>query len=193
VTGLFGGTFNPPHNGHVALVRSALERFPLERLLVVPTGRTPEKDVDVDAETRLRLCEAAFGELPRVEVSRLDVDRPQPAYSRDTVRWARERYGEIVFLVGADRFADFMSWKDPNEILRRTRLAVATRPGFPRERLERVLEQVERPEQVEFFEIEPLPISSREIRARVARGEPIDGLVPSAVAEMIEELGLYAE
>ena len=191
MTGLLGGTFNPPHNGHVALARDAVEKLGLERLLVIPTGQTPDKPVEVAAETRLRLAEAAFDDLSRVEVSRLELERRQPSYTLDTVRWACEEWGDVMFVVGADRFADFMTWREPNQVLRYARLAVATRPGYPRHRLEAVLERVERPERIAFFDIEPLPISSTEIRDRVARGEPIDALVPRRVAALIADLGLY--
>jgi nicotinate-nucleotide adenylyltransferase len=191
VTGLLGGTFNPPHLGHLALARGAIEHFSLDRLLVTVAGQTPHKEVDVGAETRLRLAAAAFREVSGAEVSRLDIDRPQPAYSHETVRWARRQYGEIVFVVGADRFADFLTWKDPNGVLRHARLGVAMRPGVVREELESVLAHVEQPDRVEFFEVEQVPISSSEIRRRVSRGEPIDSLVPPAVARLIKELDLY--
>jgi len=94
-------------------------------------------------------------------------------------------------VIGADQFRHFLAWSEPAEVLERTRLAVATRPGFPRRNLEAVLEQVERPERVIFFEIEPNPAASTDIRARVAAGEPLDGLVPEAVARLIAERGLY--
>jgi nicotinate-nucleotide adenylyltransferase len=191
VIGLLGGTFDPPHNGHVTLARSGIEHFALERLLVAPTGRTPGKAVASDPEIRLRLAEAAFADVPGAEVSRIDVDRPQPAYSFETVRWVHDRWGEPLFLVGADRFADFLTWERPNEVLRVARLAVATRPGFDPAAFADVLEAVEQPDRVEFFEIPPVPVSSSEIRRRVAAGDPIDGLVPPAVEQMIEELGLY--
>ena len=189
--GLLGGTFDPPHNGHVELARSGIEHFGLERLLVAPTGRTPGKAVASDPEIRLRLAEAAFADVAGAEVSRIDVDRPQPAYSFETVRWVHDRWGEPLFLVGADRFADFLTWERPNEVLRVARLAVATRPGFDPAALAHVLEEVEQPDRVEFFEIPPIPVSSSEIRRRVAAGEPIDGLVPPAVEQLIDELGLY--
>ena len=193
MTGLFGGSFDPPHVGHLALARAALERFSLDRLVVTPTGRTPRKAAGLDAETRFRLAEAAFADLERTEVSRLDIDRPQPAYSVQTVQWARDRWGELIFLVGADRFADFLTWREPNEVLRHARLGVATRPGFDAERLRDVLAHVERPERVEFFEIEPLAVSSTDVRRRVAAREPIDGLVPPRVSRLIHDLGLYRQ
>jgi nicotinate-nucleotide adenylyltransferase len=193
VLGLLGGTFDPPHEGHVVLARAGIEHFGLDRLFVAPTGRTPGKAVASDPEIRLRLAEAAFVDVPGAEVSRIDVDRPQPAYSFETVRWVRDRWGEPVFLVGADRFADFLSWERPNDVLRVARLGVATRPGFDKERLAPVLAAVEQPERVELFEIPPVPVSSSDVRRRVAAGEPIDGLVPPGVARLIEELGLYRD
>ena len=95
------------------------------------------------------------------------------------------------FLIGADQFVDFLTWKDPEGVLALARVGVATRPGYPRERVDAVLQELSRPDRVELFEIEPVPISSREIRDRVRRGESIDGLVPPAVAELIDSLGLY--
>jgi nicotinate-nucleotide adenylyltransferase len=101
-------------------------------------------------------------------------------------------FGEdAVFLVGADQFANFLTWREPDEMLEYVRLGVATRPGFPHEDLDYVLERLRRPERVEFFDMDPVPISSSEIRARVAAGRPIDGLVPPAVAGEIQRLGLY--
>ena len=191
--GLLGGAFDPPHVGHVELAWDALSRFRLERLMVVVTGRPPHKLVETGAETRLKLAEAAFGGLDRVEVSRWEIDRGEPSYTVDTVRWAKEQCGDVVFIVGADEFCNFLDWKDPDGVLEHARLLVASRPGFPKERLDRVLAGLAQPDRVEFFEIRPLPISSREIRARVTRGEPIEGLVPPAVAELIEEFALYRD
>jgi nicotinic acid mononucleotide adenylyltransferase len=96
-----------------------------------------------------------------------------------------------MFLIGADEFCDFGSWKEPDEVLRLTRLGVATRPGFPRERLERVLAELAEPERVVFFEIEPTPVSSRELRARLAAGGDVAADVPPAVEAIIRAEGLY--
>jgi nicotinate-nucleotide adenylyltransferase len=181
VTGLLGGAFNPPHNGHLALARAAQEHFDLDDLAVLVAERPGHKRVHLDAETRLKLARAAF---PDFQVE------PDP-YER-TVDMLRARpWREPLFLIGADQFADFLTWKDPEGVLALSRIGVATRPGFPLERLDSVLQQLSRPDRVELFEIEPVSISSREIRERVGRGESIDGLVPPAVAELIESLGLY--
>jgi nicotinate-nucleotide adenylyltransferase len=180
-TGLLGGTFNPPHHGHLALARTAAEHFDLDELVVLVAVRPGHKEVQLDADTRLRLAEAAF---PDFEVE-LD------PHERTVDMLKAGRWHDPLFLIGADEFSDFLTWKDPAGVVARARLGVATRPGYPHERLEPVLEQLSRPDRVELFEIEPVPISSRDIRDRVARGEPIDDLVPPAVAELIRSLGLY--
>ena len=180
-TGLLGGTFNPPHNGHLALAHAAVHNLGLEELVVLVAAQPGHKRVELDAATRLRLARAAFPEF------RVELDEHERTV--DTLR--EGPWQDPVFLIGADQFCDFLEWKDPDGVLELARLGVATRPGYPRERLDRVLEGLARPDRVRFFEIEPLPIASRDVRDRVARGEPIDDLVPPAVAEAIAELGLY--
>jgi nicotinate-nucleotide adenylyltransferase len=192
--GILGGTFDPPHNGHVALARRAFDALGLERLVVVPVGEAPHKPVGTDAETRFRLTAAAFADLPDTELSRVELERGGPSYTVDTAVWAEAEYGhDVVLLLGADEFADFPTWREPDRILDHVRLAVATRPGIPHDRLEDVRAGLEHPDRVAFFELEPIPISSRDLRARVARGESIDGLVPAPVAGVIEEVGLYRD
>jgi nicotinate-nucleotide adenylyltransferase len=181
VTGLLGGTFNPPHNGHLALARAAEERFDLDELVVLVAVRPGHKEVQLDANTRLRLAQAAF---PDYEVE-LD------PHERTVDMLEAGRWSDPLFLIGADEFCDFLGWKDPEGVVARARLAVATRPGYPRDRIDAVLRQLSHPDRVELFEIEPVPVSSREIRDLIARGERIDGFVTSAVAELIQSLRLY--
>jgi nicotinate-nucleotide adenylyltransferase len=180
-TGLYGGAFDPPHLGHVALARAAKARFELPRLVVLVAVEPGHKHVDLDAGTRLELARAAFPD----EDVRLD-DHPRTI---DLLR--EERWPEPLFLIGADQFCDFLSWADPDGVLERARLGVATRPGFPAERLNAVLDRLSRPERVLFFGIEPYAISSSEVRARAAQGLPLDDLVPAAVARLIAERHLY--
>jgi nicotinate-nucleotide adenylyltransferase len=189
--GILGGTFDPPHLGHVALARRAIEALGLERLVVVVVGEAPHKAVETDAETRFRLAEAAFADIPGAELSRHELDRPGPSYTVDTARWAQERFGDVLIVVGGDEFADFPEWKDPDVILEHARVAVATRPGTGHERIEAANAQLARPERVVAFDLDPLPVASRDIRERVAQGEPVTDLVPERVARMIDELGLY--
>ena len=182
MTAILGGTFNPPHNGHVALAHAAERRFG-EEVVVVVAVRPGHKEVALDGEVRLELARAAF---PDREVE-------ADPHERTVDMLKAGRWRDPLFLIGADEFCDFLSWKDPEGVIARARLGVATRPGYPRDRLDPVLAKLSRPQRVELFEIEPLPISSRDIRERVARGEPIDALVPPAVAELISSLGLYRD
>jgi nicotinate-nucleotide adenylyltransferase len=180
VTTLLGGTFNPPHNGHVALAQAAERTFG-DEVVVLVAVRPGHKEVQLDADTRLVLARAAF---PGREVE-LD------PYERTVDLLKAGRWADPLFVIGADQFCDFLTWKDPEGVIARARLAVATRPGYPRGRLQSVLDRLSHPERVQFFEIEPLPISSKDIRDRVARGEPIDRLVPPAVADVIGARALY--
>jgi nicotinate-nucleotide adenylyltransferase len=156
-------------------------------------GRPPHKETGTDPETRFRLASAAFGEMPRVELSRDELERPGPGYTVDTVQAVRRRWGDVVVVVGGDMFASFPSWREPDGILEHARLAVAARPGTPRERFDAVLQTLARPDRVTFFELVPIETSSSKVRRLVAAGEPYADLVPTAVAALIEDLGLYRE
>jgi nicotinate-nucleotide adenylyltransferase len=175
-TGLYGGAFDPPHVGHVALAAGAKETFELPRLTVLVSERPGHKGTQLPAEVRLELARAAF---PDDDV-RLD------PYPRTIELLRAERFEEPLFVIGADEFCDFLAWKEPDAVLELTELAVGTRPRFPRERLQTVLDRLERPERVHFFEIEPNPAASRDIRATANFDD-----VPAAVAEIIRERGLY--
>ena len=176
-TGLFGGAFDPPHRGHVELARRAKIELGLDRLTVLVAANPGHKQVVTPADVRLRLARAAFPD----DIVLLD----EHARTVDTRR-AHPEWHDPVFLIGADQFCDFRSWQEPDEVLRLARLAVATRPGFPRQRLEEVLGGLARPERVLFFEIEPTPVASSTLRQRFVEED-----VPSAVADIIRREGLY--
>jgi nicotinate-nucleotide adenylyltransferase len=178
---LYGGAFDPPHNGHVAVARAAKERFGLP-LMVLVSEAPGHKDVHLPAEIRLELARAAFPD----DTVRLD------PYPRTIDLLRGEQFDDPLFVVGADEFGDFLEWKDADGVLDRARLAVATRPGFPQEKLDGVLGRLRRPERVVLFEIEPNPAASRDVRARAASGGSLAGLVPDAVAALIREGRLYA-
>ena len=173
--GLFGGAFDPPHRGHVELARRAKTELGLDELVVVVVADPGHKRVETPADVRLRLARAAF---PDDDVA-LDTHERTIDMLRAHPEWV-----DPVFLVGADQFCDFLSWQEPDEVLERTRIAVATRPGFPRERLEGVLAALRQPERVLFFEIEPIPVSSSGLRRRFSEDD-----VPAAVAEIIRHEG----
>jgi nicotinate-nucleotide adenylyltransferase len=177
MVGLYGGAFDPPHRGHVELARRGKEVFGIPRLLVLVAAAPGHKQVTTPAAVRLELARAAF---PDEEVV-LDEHARTIDLLRDHPEW-----DGAVFLVGADEFCDFLSWKEPDEILARVRLGVATRPGFPQERLSGVLAGLAAPERVVFFEMEPTPVASSELRAAFAVED-----VPPAVAEIIRRDGLY--
>ena len=181
MTGLFGGAFDPPHNGHVALARAATEHFGLDQLVVLVGAAPGHRSVTAAADVRLRMSAAAF---PSAHV-RID------PYARTIDLLRAEPFDDPIFLVGADQFRDFLEWREPEAVLELARLGVATRPGYPREQLDDVLARLRDPARVEFFAIEPVPVSGTMVRARVADGEPLDGLVPSGVAAIIAELALY--
>lgn len=173
-TAVLGGAFDPPHLGHVALAEGALRELGVDRLLVLVAANPGHKSTDLGPSARLELARLAFGPLPNTEV-RLD-DHP---YTVDLLR--DDPLEDAVFVVGADQWAKFDTWKEPDEIRRLIPIAVAARPGEPPPAGD-----------VEVFEIDERQIASREIRERVGRGEPIDDLVPAAVAREIERRGLYA-
>jgi nicotinate-nucleotide adenylyltransferase len=176
VIGLLGGSFDPPHNGHVALANAALEQLPIERLVVLVAERPGHRDAPViDAETRLELARAAFPAA--------DVELETHPFTVDAVRGSR--FDDAVFILGADQASAFDTWKEPEEILKHVKLAVGTRAGYREPDLSRYGTRVVR------FQLESPNVSSSEVRRRVATGEPIDDLVPPAVARLIEGRGLY--
>jgi nicotinate-nucleotide adenylyltransferase len=182
VIGLFGGAFDPPHNGHGALLRTAREALGLDGAVVVVAARPGHKPVETPAPVRLALTRAAFpGETVVLDEHERTIDM-----LRDHPEWEG-----AAFLLGADEFAGFLGWKEPEEVLELVSLGVATRPGYPRETLDGVLECLERPERVTFFDLEPLPIASSELRARLDRGEDVHELVPPAVWGLLERDALY--
>jgi nicotinate-nucleotide adenylyltransferase len=183
--GILGGAFDPPHAGHVVLAREAIARFGLERLVALVVAEPAHKPVETPVEQRVELARAAFADIPQVEVVPDD-----HAYTVDFLRES-DLPEDAVFVIGADELADFLTWREPDEILRRVRLGVATRPGYQPGQLDDVLARLERPERVELFEIPAVTASSTEVRARVAAGRPIDDLVPAEVARLVVALGLY--
>jgi nicotinate-nucleotide adenylyltransferase len=184
VTGILGGVFDPPHNGHVALGRTAVRELRLTELLVLVVADPGHKDATTPAETRLSLTRLAFEELAEAVV---ELDE----HSRTVDSLEARRPADAYFVLGSDELAAFETWKSPMRVLELVRLAVATRPNVDRAGVESVLRRLAAPDRIVEFGMDPVPVSSSELRARVARGESIAGSVPSKVADAIARLGLY--
>ena len=173
--GILGGRFDPPHRGHLALARAAVEHFGIDELHVTVIADAAHKQSEAPAADRLELARLTFAELDA------SVELERHRYTVD----ARASYGydEPVFLIGADEREALPTWKEPERVLELARLGVAARPGYEPPGTP--------PPRAELFELAPQPISSSEIRRRIRAGEPIDGLVVPAVAEYIASRGLY--
>jgi nicotinate-nucleotide adenylyltransferase len=182
--GVLGGVFDPPHRGHVALANAAVEQLGLDRLLVLVVADPGHKDVATPAETRLWLARLAFADVPGAEV----VLDPHP---RTVDSLEARALDDPLFVLGTDELVDFPRWKDPDRVLELAHLAVAKRPGVPDDRVLEAHAHLSAPDRIRYFDLEPVPVSSSLVRERVARGEPIDELVPPVVAEEIARLGLY--
>jgi nicotinate-nucleotide adenylyltransferase len=184
--GLLGGVFDPPHIGHVAFARAAIEQLGLEGLLVLVVANPGHKRAVTPAETRLELTRLAFEDVPGVEVE-------TDPHARTVDSLEARAPNDAIFVIGADELADFPRWKDPERVLQLVRLGVAMRPGVPDGQLRAVRDQLPAPDRILYFEMAPMPVSSSDVREKVARGEPIDELVPPKVAEAIARLGLYRD
>jgi nicotinate-nucleotide adenylyltransferase len=195
--GIFGGAFNPPHIGHLVLAQEAHGALGLDRVVFVPVGTAPHREVELDPgpEARLEMCELAIAGEPRFEASRIELDRPGPSYTADTLRTMREQSPghELVLLLGADQATALPDWHEPEEVLRNALLGVAERAGqdASREGVERALAGLAGGERVEFFDMPRIDVSASMVRRRAGEGRPLRFLVPDAVAGYIAEHGLY--
>jgi len=214
--GILGGTFNPPHLGHIALARSAREQLGLERVLLMPASSAPNKPADPDPgpALRLRMCQLAVGETEKLSACALEVERGGASYTVDTLQAIHERSPrtELTLILGADTARTLADWREPERLLELARLAVAERQGCGREEVVRALsalrgtvpgrapgegpvagERLPAGERLLFLAMGRIEISSSMVRRRVASGERVDELVGSAVASYITEHGLYRE
>jgi nicotinate-nucleotide adenylyltransferase len=191
--GLFGGTFDPPHTGHLIAAQDAALALGLDRVLFVPAAVPPHKQHRgvTPAEVRLRMLALALGEDERFGIDAVELERPGPSYTVDTLRELRLRQpGEWTLLVGADQYAEFATWREPEQVLRLATVGVLDRAGtLPHW----VPSQVrgEARDGVVRVAVTRVDISSTAIRQRVAAGVSIRYLVPAGVAALIAEAGLY--
>lgn len=189
--GVMGGTFDPLHHGHLVAASEVAARFGLDEVVFVPTGQPWQKaDREVSpAEDRYLMTVVATAADPRFTVSRVDVDRPGPTFTTDTLRdLAAARPGaELFFITGADALEQIVSWKDVEGLWRLAHFVAVSRPGH-------TLDVSGLPDgAVSVVEIPALAISSSDIRRRVHEGRPIRYLVPTGVLQYIAKSGLYRD
>jgi nicotinate-nucleotide adenylyltransferase len=197
--GILGGTFNPPHLGHLALARCALRELDVERVVLMPAHGAPHKPSanDPGPEHRLRMCRLAVDGADGLASCSLEIERGGPSYTVDTLRAIHASHPDarMTFVVGADTARTLPAWREPQELLELTELAVAEREGAGREDVLGALAGLSDGSAgapgVSFLAMEAVPVSSSLVRERVASGEPVEELVGGAVARYIAEHGLY--
>jgi nicotinate-nucleotide adenylyltransferase len=195
-TGLLGGTFNPPHLGHLVCAQEALGQLGLDRVVWMPVFEPPHKEAEGDpgVDARVELCRRAVAGDERFVVSRLEADVPRRSYTVDTLRRLHESSpeDELTFIMGGDMAHALPTWHEPEAVLSLATLGVAEREGIRRADIMNHLAGLAGADRIRFFDMPRLDISSSEIRRRVASGRPIRYLVPDAVAAYITSEGLYA-
>jgi nicotinate-nucleotide adenylyltransferase len=192
--GLLGGTFDPPHYGHLVAAQEVGWQLCLDRVLFLPAGQNPLKQGEQNSppEDRCEMVRLAIAGNPLFELSRLDLDRPPPSYTADLLRALHTPGRTLFFIVGADILPELPRWREPGEILRLATLVVVNRPGSPPPDV-RSLERLHpgAGEHVEVVHIPGVDVAARELRQRVRSGRPIRYLTPPAVERYIRERGLY--
>jgi nicotinate-nucleotide adenylyltransferase len=196
--GILGGTFNPPHLGHLVCAQEAYLQLHLDRVMVIPASIPPHKPVEDEpgAAHRLELCRLAFQrDESRFAVSDLEIRRDGTSYTVDTLQelHTREPDSELYLIVGADIAAGLPKWRDPEKVLSLATLAVAQRPGTGPEAVERALGELEGGERARFFDMPEIGVSSTMLRDRVRDGQPIRYLTTDAVSGYIARHNLYRD
>jgi nicotinate-nucleotide adenylyltransferase len=193
--GILGGTFNPPHLGHLAVAAHARSELALERVVLMPARIPPHKAVERDpgAEHRLAMCRLLVAGTAGLSACALELEREGPSYTVDTLRaiHASHPQAELTFVVGADIVRTVPAWREPQAILELAELAVAARPGSDRRGVLDLLEPLGDGARVRFLDAPRLDVSSSLARARATAGAPIEPLVGPAVAQYIAEHELY--
>ena len=194
--GVLGGAFNPPHIGHLLLAQEALLQLNLDRVSFVPMGQAPHRVIDDDpgGEARLEMCELATRDDERFSVSRIELDRRGPSYTSDTLRELGEHApgDELVLLLDGDQAAALPAWHEPEQVLARAEVAVAERTGFEREAVAAKVGGLAGADDIRFFDMPRVDVSSSLVRRRAAGGVSVRYFVPEPVEAYISRNGLYA-
>lgn len=180
--GIFGGTFDPVHNGHLAAAAEVREVLGLDRVLLVVAGDPWQKggDVVAAAADRLTMVQAATRDVDGLEASAIEIDRGGPTYTVDTLEALRAEDRELFLILGADAYARFSTWREPERVRKLATIVIVSRDG-----------SVSDDSDALHVVIPRLDVSSTDIRARIAAGRPVAGLVPAAAVRIIAERGLY--
>jgi nicotinate-nucleotide adenylyltransferase len=193
--GILGGAFNPPHIGHLVCAQEAHVQLDLEKVVFMPFGQAPHREVEADpgAEARLELVELAVGDDARFASSRLEIDRSGPSYTADTLRELREKEpdDELFLILGGDQAAALPRWHEPETVLSLATVAVVERTNWSRNAIGITLGRLPGAERIRYLDMPIMQVSSSTVRRRVAAGQPIRYLVPDKVASYIGENDLY--
>jgi nicotinate-nucleotide adenylyltransferase len=193
--GVFGGTFNPPHLGHLVCAQEAYVQLELDLVMLVPVFAPPHKPLEADPgpEHRLEMCRRAVASDERFAVSSLETSRPGPSYTVDTLQelHANEPDNELFLILGGDVAAGLHQWRSAEAVVSLATPAVANRRGTPRARAAAGLSALPGGDRARFFSMPWIGVSSTMIRRRVKAGQPIRYLVPDAVAAYIDAKGMY--
>lgn len=185
--GVFGGSFNPIHLGHLIVAEEARRRLRLSEVCFVPSYNPPHKLLRVGFEDRCRMVELAVEDNPHFTVSRVEEGRKGRSFTVETIRLFKEQHpgDRVYFLMGADQFSELSTWRSPEELFKLCQVVVLLRPGYePSPRGRFVKEAI-------FLSVPQLEIASSRLRRRLHRGERVRYLIPQPVIHYIEERGLY--
>jgi nicotinate-nucleotide adenylyltransferase len=193
--GILGGAFNPPHLGHLVCAQEALVQLELDKVVFIPVGQAPHRELEGDpgAEERLEMVELATADDERFEVSRAELDREGPSYTTDTLRALREAApdDELFLILGGDQAAALQSWHEPEQVLTLATVVVAERLSWSRQAIGIKIGRLEGMRGIRYLDMPIIQISSSTIRRRAAAGQPIRYLVPDKVVAYIEANGFY--
>jgi nicotinate-nucleotide adenylyltransferase len=193
--GILGGAFNPPHVGHLVCAQEALVQLELEKVVFMPVGQAPHRELQDDpgAEARLEMVELAIADDGRFATSRDELDRPGPSYTADTLRGLRSKTpdDELILILGGDQAAALPGWHEPETVLSLATVAVVERTNWSRNAIGIKVGRLPGAKRIRYLDMPIMQVSSSAIRRRVAEGLPIRYLVPDKVASYIGANGLY--
>lgn len=194
--GIFGGTFDPVHLGHMVIGEQVMDELALDRVIFVPGGIPPHKEassVRAAAEDRLEMVRAAVSGNDRFSVDRIEIDAGRPMHTVETVPLLKKNspQDEWFFITGADEVSNLLTWKDPDRLLEEVVMVAATRPGYDLSRLDHLEAGLQNFDRIFPVECSRVDISATGIRRRILQGKSIRYLVPEPVYEIIKQKELY--